>query len=576
MSTPVKQSIAKRFSRSIFIMLCSFFLILVSCTLAIELFRIHQSSKSEIQVLGKSTLQIIEERFEAVQKTIKNTAESSLFINSLIDVTGSKSYVEHTLANLVRNTNIHEAMVFDFKGQVIGMNSNTPPEWFKASFIRTSFSTGFERVTFEDKKFIMVFPIRYYNTLQGAIAVSVKPQNLVPESLLKNTDAYKLTIYSDWELSNFKQDFSGLLVTVASTSGEKLYEYNTKLTLAKSYTNIFADIVPWVVNICLLGLLGISVLYLFAKRFGNKMAAPLIALAEKIEQGHYPVSPTGTDDELNLLAIRFDEATAQLQIANKELETRVAQRTAELESKKNDLTKTNEQLNKSINELSQSNKELDQYAYVASHDLKSPLQAVSRLAGWIEEDCFDILPDTSKDYFKMLKERIARLENLLADLLMYSRINKQEFIIEAVNLNSKIDQIIKLLDIPTNFKVDKTNCEQTIELPRIPLELVLRNLIRNSVKHHDKDHGCISVSYSNDEQYHIIRVKDDGPGIPPNLQAKAVAMFDTLKPRDEVEGSGMGLAMVDKTLKRYQGSFQIISDGKNGTEIITKWPKSLS
>ena len=105
--------------------------------------------------------------------------------------------------------------------------------------------------------------------------------------------------------------------------------------------------------------------------------------------------------------------------------------------------------------------------------------------------------------------------------------------------------------------------------------MVLRNLISNAIKHHDKGDGHIDVSYElitlDDKKLHQIKVKDDGPGIPPELQEKALEMFQTLQSRDETEGSGMGLAMVKKMAEKYEGSLQIESDGKRGTTFIVQW-----
>ena len=222
-------------------------------------------------------------------------------------------------------------------------------------------------------------------------------------------------------------------------------------------------------------------------------------------------------------------------------------------------------------QLERSNQELDQFAYVASHDLKSPLNAIEKLTGWIQEDCGNILPETSKPHLELLKGRVKRMAKLLDDLLMYSRVGRVEYTATEVNLAAMCEDIFNLLNVPSGFEIKAE--DKPLLLPPVPFELVLRNLISNAIKHHDKDKGLIEISVEEKNSYYVIQVKDDGPGIPEKLHAKALEMFQTLKPRDEVEGSGMGLALCKKTVEFYGGSLEIQSDGRCGTVIFFSWLK---
>ena len=94
----------------------------------------------------------------------------------------------------------------------------------------------------------------------------------------------------------------------------------------------------------------------------------------------------------------------------------------------------------------------------------------------------------------------------------------------------------------------------------------------NAIKHHDKDSVNIKISYSKTDDMHCLSILDDGPGIPPELFHKALEILQTLKPRDQVEGSGMGLSLVQKIVLRYQGSLTIESDGIRSTKIIILLP----
>ena len=220
--------------------------------------------------------------------------------------------------------------------------------------------------------------------------------------------------------------------------------------------------------------------------------------------------------------------------------------------------------------LLKSNQDLEQFAYVASHDLKSPLNAIRKLVSWINEDCESILPDSSKEHLQLLNNRSERMNKLLDDLLDYARIGRHEFKATPIDLQSISNDVFNLLDHPKTFKlsVDK----HVLLLPKTPIEVVFRNLISNAIKHHDKTDGHIQIHYEAVENMHKISVEDDGPGIPSEMFDKAVEMFQTLRPRDKVEGSGMGLSLSKKTIEHYGGSLAIESDGVRGTTIIVLWP----
>ncbi|MBQ0799267.1 MAG: PAS domain S-box protein [Porticoccaceae bacterium] len=227
-----------------------------------------------------------------------------------------------------------------------------------------------------------------------------------------------------------------------------------------------------------------------------------------------------------------------------------------------------------IEELKKSNEDLDQFAYIASHDLKSPLNSIEKIAGWIDADCRDILPEESRKHLALLRSRTGRMSKLLNDLLLYSRVGHYDYPEELVDLKPMVEDIFLLLGPPEGFTCNVTDIR--MKLRRIPAEIVLRNLISNAIKHHDKDHGVIDVGYESTDKAHIIYVQDDGPGIPKELHKKALEMFETLRSRDHVEGSGIGLAMVKKIIERYGGTLEIESGGERGTRIVMKAPKRVS
>ncbi len=168
------------------------------------------------------------------------------------------------------------------------------------------------------------------------------------------------------------------------------------------------------------------------------------------------------------------QAEAALHELNATLEQRVAERTAELE---------------------RSNRELDQFAYVASHDLRSPLRAIDTLAHWITQDAGDVLPETSRVHLHKLRGRIKRMDALLNDLLDYSRAGRHHHTPEMVDTGALIRDLSDFLAQPAGFQVKLVEPMPVLLAERIPLETVFRNLIGNAIKHHhDAAAGFVEVS----------------------------------------------------------------------------------
>ncbi len=223
-------------------------------------------------------------------------------------------------------------------------------------------------------------------------------------------------------------------------------------------------------------------------------------------------------------------------------------------------------------ELERSNSELDGFAYVASHDLKAPLRGIRKLAEWIAEDAGMASADT-KQNLELLRKRVDRLDSLLESLLEYARVGRSEDIVGEVNTKKLVSDIADYLAPKAGFSVVVDGSLPTITTARPPLEKVLRNLIGNALKHHDGDYGVVTVSAALRGSMAEFRVADDGPGIPAAFHDKVFQMFQTLKPRDEVEGSGMGLAIVKKTVENFGGTIHIESDPPaRGTAFVFTWP----
>jgi PAS domain S-box-containing protein len=225
-----------------------------------------------------------------------------------------------------------------------------------------------------------------------------------------------------------------------------------------------------------------------------------------------------------------------------------------------------------INELTRINEELNNFAYVSSHDLKSPLRGIDQLATWIEEDLAGTLNVQTRHYLRLMRRRINRMETLLDDLLQYAKVGRSNDDIVTVITRELVQDIFDLTAEKKPMYLHLDGVLPVLQARKVPLEMVFRNLIGNAIKHHDKEQGHLHVSAQVSGDWVDFTVADDGPGIAPEHQQRVFAIFQTLKPRDEVEGSGIGLALVKKVVEAQGGHIVLESDGHTGSTFRFSWP----
>ncbi len=235
------------------------------------------------------------------------------------------------------------------------------------------------------------------------------------------------------------------------------------------------------------------------------------------------------------------------------------------------------QLQQKIKALEESNYELSRFAWIASHDLKSPLRAIDRLSQWIEEDQGKAFTGESRDHFRLLRQRVRRMEKLLDDILEYSHVERRSDaqVGDIVDGRTVLADINALIDLPEGFVLKASESFGNVRLYRMPVERVFCNLVSNAIKHHDRPAGLIELDVWEESSRYIFTVRDDGPGVPVQYHRQIFEMFQTLKPRDAKEGSGMGLALVKKIVMVYGGDVAIESGEGRGAVFRFTWPKVL-
>jgi PAS domain S-box-containing protein len=237
------------------------------------------------------------------------------------------------------------------------------------------------------------------------------------------------------------------------------------------------------------------------------------------------------------------------------------------------LRERSEQLAHITTALEERNRELDQFAYITSHDLKAPLRGIANLSQWIEEDLGENVTDDIRSQLDLLRGRVHRMEGLIDGILQYSRIGRIKSETEAVDVGRLLLDIVDLLAPPEGFRIEIAPNMPTISTERLRLQQVFQNLIGNAIKHHNRPNGHICVSFADTGPMYEFAVADDGPGIAPQYHQKIFVIFQTLAARDKVEGTGIGLSLVKKIVEGHGGHIWIESSEGAGTTFRFTWPK---
>lgn len=237
-----------------------------------------------------------------------------------------------------------------------------------------------------------------------------------------------------------------------------------------------------------------------------------------------------------------------------------------LDSSRNELVRHSDQLKKQ-------NDELNQFSYVVSHDLKAPLRAIFKLSQWIEEDLSAVMTEETKENMEILRGRVLRLESLINGLLEYSKIGRTNIIPEKTDVKLLLKEIIDLLSPPSHFAIHIQPDMPVFNTKKILLQQVFINLISNAIKYNDKPSAMVSIKVKEVGNFYQFTVEDNGIGISPAYHEKVFIIFQTLEARDKVEGTGIGLSIVKKSVEDVGGVISLESEPGKGAKFTFTWPK---
>jgi PAS domain S-box-containing protein len=221
------------------------------------------------------------------------------------------------------------------------------------------------------------------------------------------------------------------------------------------------------------------------------------------------------------------------------------------------------QKEKLLFKLEKSNDELQEYAHIVSHDLKSPLRSIDALVSWIKEDNKDNLDAVSEQNLNLIQTTLEKMEHLISDVLNYSSVSSDNTKSEDVDLHTLVTDLLHILLIPNHIELRILNTLPSINGDKTKLQQVFQNLISNAIKFNDKENGKIEIDVKEEQEHYLFSIKDNGIGIESQFQEKVFKIFHALN--KSKDSTGIGLSIVKKIVNLHQGEIWLDSKVGEGT-----------
>jgi len=228
-------------------------------------------------------------------------------------------------------------------------------------------------------------------------------------------------------------------------------------------------------------------------------------------------------------------------------------------------------------ELERSNRELDDFTYIASHDLKEPLRGIASFAQYLQQDYAERLDDEGRSMIQRIRDQARRMETLINELLRIARLGRAQLQREPTNLDALLREILEQLDFSLREKQVEVRVPQSlpsIVCDRIRVGELLRNLITNAIKYNDREQRWIEIGYGLRGSETVFHVRDNGIGIRPEHQARVFTLFERLHKREAYGGgTGVGLTIVQKIAQMHGGRVWLESTPGVGTTFLFTLPE---
>lgn len=233
-----------------------------------------------------------------------------------------------------------------------------------------------------------------------------------------------------------------------------------------------------------------------------------------------------------------------------------------------------QQLKKSVSEIAYINKQLEQFVYIVSHDLKSPLATIITILSILERDERLVKQSDLYNNIEMLNQSASHLSDMITAILDYSKKSMKEQQLETVDVYELVLQITYLLFPPHNIQIEIVTEMPVIETRRLKLMQVFQNLISNAIKYNDKEKGLIEIGCNTRDDYYEFFVRDNGPGISKQDHERIFYLFEVTKNKSSKDSStGVGLNILKMIIEEQGGKLWVENNEPQGSTFYFEWRK---
>jgi signal transduction histidine kinase len=263
--------------------------------------------------------------------------------------------------------------------------------------------------------------------------------------------------------------------------------------------------------------------------------------------------------------------TAELETTNEQLSQEIADRLAA----ENQLGELNKELQDTVRKLDLANNDLRVFLHAAAHDLKAPVRAIGTLADWIRDDCGAVLCEQSQVHLDTLVQRAQWLDRHLRRIVEFSEISSAGRPARDVDLDALVHDVMTEIDPPRGIDLVVANPLPIVKADRTHMSQIFENLLSNAVRYMGKPQGAVTVRCVRDGDFWRFSVSDTGPGIEGRYLSRIFEAFQTLLPRDQMEATGMGLAIAKRGVESYGGTIWAESVVGRGSTFFFTLPARI-
>lgn len=235
--------------------------------------------------------------------------------------------------------------------------------------------------------------------------------------------------------------------------------------------------------------------------------------------------------------------------------------------------KLNRDLEAAVDDLNRSNKELQEFAHIAAHDLKAPLRGITNLAEWLSQDYGDQIGEEGRENLHLLHKQVCCMTKLIDGILHYSKIGRPGESVEMLDTHTLVEDVIEMIAPPENVDIRIEDRLPPVRMEQTRLTQVFQNLIGNAVKYLDEPNGRIRIGAVADGNSWRFHISDNGPGIEAKHFERIFDVFHTLSTSDRGDGTGLGLAVVKKTVELGGGRVWVESHVGRGSTFFFTLPR---